>query len=165
MLIFWFPAVAVFDIAIGQTTLANNDSMGNTNEFDIRQHAAEAGLGLIHKQHFTIGANQLVIERHTGFGNQFRLVHIDRHYSHLKWSDGLWPNNAVVIMVLFYGRGNNATHTYTIAAHGHSAVFTVFVQHCGFHGFTVFGAELEDMTHFNTALNFQYAFSIWAWIA
>ena len=49
--------------------------------------------------------------------------------------------------------------------HAHKLLFAIFVQHCGFHGFTVLGAQLENMPHFYAAFNLQHTFAIWTGVA
>ena len=77
----------------------------------------------------------------------------------------VWPNDTVVIVVLFDGGGDHAANTDAIAAHDQGFGFAVFIQYGGFRWLRVFGAKLENMADFDTAFDIECAFAIWAWIA
>ena len=68
-------------------------------------------------------------------------------------------------MILFDSSGDNSTDANTVAAHSHNLLFALFIQNSGIHSFTVFSAQLEYMPYFNTAFNFQNAFTIGAGVA
>ena len=63
--------------------------------------------------------------------------------------DGEGPDNALLIMVLFDRRSCSAADADAVASHDGQAFFAVGIQERGIHGFTVFGAEHEDMSDFN----------------
>lgn len=75
------------------------------------------------------------------------------------------PQNAAIVVVLLDSRRHHAGHADTVAAHGQDLVAPVFALHRCLHRFRVLGAELEDVAHFDTALNQQGTFSIRARVA
>ena len=79
-------------------------------------------------------------------------------------SDSVWPDDAVVVVVLFNRSSNNPTHTDTIATHHHDAIFAVFIQYSRFQRFRVFRTQLEDMSHFNTTFDIERTITTRAWI-
>ncbi|CSC66791.1 Uncharacterised protein [Vibrio cholerae] len=68
-------------------------------------------------------------------------------------------------MVLFDGCRDDARDADTVATHLKNDVFTVRIEYATVHLFRVVGTQLEDVTHFDTALEHQCAFATWAWIA
>jgi hypothetical protein len=100
-----------------------------------------------------------------GDAQPLRLVHVNRHDGDLEWCDREREDDAALVVVLLDGRRHDAGNANAIAAHDHRDRAAFFVQHGGLHGFAVFGAELEDMTHFDTALEFQRAAPVGAGLA
>ena len=66
-----------------------------------------------------------------------RLLVVDRHQHHLKRGEGLRPDDAVGIVILFDGCRHHSRHAYAIAAHVHGQRVALFVQHGGIHGLAI----------------------------
>ena len=60
-------------------------------------------------------------------------------------------DNAILIVVLFYGSCYSPSDTDAIATHENDLLFTILVQISGIHCLRIFGSQFEDMPNFNPA--------------
>ncbi len=108
-----------------------------------------------------------IIEQHvhTG-GGQFLVVfichvhdfgvgHVQRNDFHGVRSDGERPNQTVFVVTGLRQTGNDAIHADTITAHDDRMRFFLLVHEGRIKCFAVLRAELEDVTDFNAAHDFQ----------
>ena len=65
-------------------------------------------------------------------------------------------------MVLFDCGRYYSGYADAVTTHRHNLISTVFVEHCRFECFRIFGSKLENMPNFNAALNLQKALTVWA---
>ena len=80
------------------------------------------------------------------------------------WRNGFWPDNTVFIVVLFNSCCHCTAHTNSIAAHMHYLFFAVFVQIFCTQCFTVFCAQFEYLTYFNTTCRIGFLTAFRAWV-
>src|SRR5690606_5677777 len=92
-------------------------------------------------------------------------MHVHRYNGDLEWRNSVWPDNAVLIVVLFDCRGDHTGTANTVTAHFHHGLLAVGIQYSGTHRCRVAGSQLENMTHFDTALEQYRAFAAWARVA
>src|SRR5690554_2867041 len=89
---------------------------------------------------------------------------VQRNNGNMERRDDIGPDDTIIIMVLFDGRGHNATDADAVTPHGHQHRFAVFVEHSSIHGFAVCGAQLENMANLNTAADSQCSLALRATI-
>lgn len=77
----------------------------------------------------------------------------------------LWSDDAFFVVILLDGGGNDAGDADAVAAHFHNLRFAVVVKEAYVHGLGVFVAQLEDVSDFNAAREFQTALPVGAFVA
>ena len=55
----------------------------------------------------------------------------------------------MLVVILLDGRCEGPSNADAVASHDDGALFSLLVQEDGSEGFTVFGPQLKDVTHFN----------------
>ena len=92
-------------------------------------------------------------------------MHVHRQDRHLERRNRIRPDNTAIVKVLLNRRRHHASDPDTIATHGQDLVAAIFALNRGFHRLGVLRPQLEDMTHFDTALDKQGTFAVRARIA
>ncbi len=160
-----FGTALVFQITFGQASVADHDTVRDTDQFHVGELDARAGLLVaVVEQYFKTGSRQVGVEFVRRFTNGVRLV-AQRDQRNLERREGVVPDDAVFVAVLFDGSGNHSGNTDAVATHRQIDRLAVFTQHLALHRFAVLGAQLEDVTHFDAALDFQRALAVRAWVA
>ena len=154
----------VLDYTVVDAALTDDDGMGDADELHVGEHHARTLLAVI-EQHVDPGGLQLAVEAFGQLGHAMGLVHVHRDDHHLKRRDGIRPDDAGIVIVLLDGGGDHAGDADAVAAHLHDGGLAFLVQHRGLHRLGVLGAELEDVAHFDAALEQQGALATGAWVA
>src|SRR6202795_686681 len=103
---FGLGAVTIFERPRGQAPFPDDDAMGDADELGIGEVDAWAGVAIV-EQYIDAGGVELLIERLRRLLDARRLLVIDRHQYDLERGDRFRPDNAVGVVILFYGRGND----------------------------------------------------------
>ncbi len=138
--------------------------MGHAQQLHVGEHHARA-LFTVVKQHVHAGGFQFGVELLGQLGHAHWLVHVHRHDGHFERGDGVRPDDAVLVVVLLDGGGHQTGDSDAVATHLHGDGLAALVQHARLHGFGVLGAELEDVAHFDAALEQQLALAARARVA
>ena len=124
--------------------------MRDAEQLVVRELHARAGIAVV-EQHFDAGSREFAVQALGDLADALGLLQIDRDQRHGERGDGLGPDDALVIVVLFDGRRHDARHTDAITAHEHRHGLALLVEHRGVHGLAVLAAELEDVAHLDAA--------------
>ncbi len=92
-------------------------------------------------------------------------MHIHWQNSNLEGCQSGWPYDAALVMVLLNRRRDHTRDTDTVTAHRQRLVTAFLALNRRFHRVRIFGAELENVAHFDTAFNLQRAFTVRAGVA
>src|SRR5882672_5780999 len=124
----------IFDYALLQAALADDDTMGNADQFHVGEHDARALVPVV-EQHFNASGRQVLVQSIGSFTHRGALAVADRDERHLEWRDRIWKDDTALIMILFDRRTDDARNTHSITAHLESARSAGLVQESRFHGF------------------------------
>src|SRR5258708_25312050 len=153
---FGLAAVTILQIPRGKASFPDDDPMRNSHELGIGKLDARAGVAIV-QQYVDAGGIELLVQRIGRLLDERRLLVIDRHQDDLERRNRLRPENAVDIVILLDGRGNDPRDANSVTAHEHRQRLTLLVQHAGIHGGAVQLSELENMADFDPACDFQGA--------
>src|ERR1700693_3427010 len=103
---FGLAAMTVFEISRGETSFPDDDPMRNSDELGIGEFDARTGVAIV-EQYVDAGGIELLVQRIGGLLDERRLLVIDRHQDDLERRDRFRPENAVGIVILLDGRGND----------------------------------------------------------
>src|SRR5882762_985008 len=151
---FGLGAVTIFESPRGQAPFPDDDAMRDADELGIGEFDAWTGVAIV-EQHIDAGGVELLIQRIRRLLNARRLLVIDRHQHDLERGDRFRPENAVGVVILFYGRGDDPCDADSVTAHVHSQRLTLLIEDTGVHGGAVQLAELEDMADLDAACDLQ----------
>src|SRR5690606_20635253 len=129
---FRFPAVFVFELAFCQPAIADDETVGNTDQFDIRELHARALVAVI-EQHSIAQALQSFVQRLRLLAHRFGFLRIEGHHSDLERCDRIRPDDALSVMVLFDRSRHHPTHTDAVATHDHDLLAAFLIQHSRIH--------------------------------
>ncbi len=138
--------------------------MRDADQFHVGEHHARTLFTVI-QQHFDALGAQVGVQLFGQRLHAVRLVHVHRQDRNLERRDGVRPDDAALVVVLLDGGGHHARDPDAVAAHGQDLVTAIFALHGRFHRFRVLGAELEDVAHFDAALDQQRALTVRAGVA
>ena len=138
--------------------------MGNADQLEVGEDHARA-FAAVMEQDIDAGGLELCVELFRRRLHTLGLVHIDRRDRAFEGRDGERPHDALVVMVLFDGGGDDARYADAVAAHDHGHFGAAGVQHARLHGLAVLGAELEDVADFDAALDIERAAAVGTRIA
>src|ERR1700730_8863111 len=153
---FGLAAMTIFEISRGEAAFPDDDPMRNSDELGVGEFDARTGIAIV-EQYVDTGGIELLVQRIGGLPDERRLLVIDRHQDDLERCNRLRPENAVGIVILLDGRGNDPRDANSVAAHEHRQRLTLLIQHAGIHGGAVELSELENMADFDAACALQGA--------
>ena len=133
--------------------------MGHTDQLPIGKHSAGA-LTAVVQDHIYTQLKQLGIQC---LGSSFDIgkpVWTDWAQHHGKRCQGIGPDDAAGIMILFNGSSRQPRDADAVAAHFHPLGLAIDIQKGGIHGLAVLGAQVKHMPHLNAPLNRQGAATI-----
>ena len=149
----------VLHVAFFEAAVADGDAVRHANELPVGKHGTGA-LATVVQNHIHAGCHQSFIEGRGGALNFGETVRADRADHHGERRYGVRPDDAALVMILLDGGSRQARDADAVAAHFHELRLAVFAQKSGIHGLAVFGAQVKNVTHFNTALNRQRALTV-----
>ena len=142
-----------------ETAITDHQTMRNAQQLAVGELVARAQITII-QQHVVTGGGQLLIDALGCLADTHGLVGVHRHDGDLEGRDGFRQHDAALVVALLDGSGDHAGHADAVAAHGQRLRLAVLVEHGGVHGFGVLGAELEDVTHLDTACDVDHALAV-----
>ena len=128
---------------------ADNDPEGHADQVGIGEHTSGADFAVVIDDLHALVLQFLV--QLVGIGLDLGIVGADSTDVHLPGCNGQRPNGAVCIVMRLADGGGEAADADTVAAHNGILGFALAVDIGHMHGFGVFGAQLEDIAHFNAA--------------
>src|SRR5437879_6038794 len=90
-----------------------------------------------------------------GGGTDGFVLGVGRYHHHLERSDGRRQPEAVLVVTLLDGRGQDALDSNPVTAHDRRDLLAIPVEHAGAHGFRLLVAELEDVPNLDGGINAQ----------
>src|SRR6266571_6229962 len=133
---------------------ADGDAIGNADQISVLELHAGAFVAVI-KQNFQAGSRQIPIQLFAGFSE--RLVFNVRHrYEDIEWGDRLWPDDAVMVMVLLDGRRDDTFNADAVAAHDNWDFLAVLRQYRLAHRLGILRSQLEEVTDLHRLVNVQH---------
>ncbi|CCJ85275.1 hypothetical protein BN133_1652 [Cronobacter dublinensis 582] len=138
--------------------------MRNTDELHVGEHDARTLFTVIHQHVDAFGA-KLSVEFLGKLLYAEGFVHVHRQNRDLERRDSVRPDDTAIVMVLLDSRSHHARHADAVAAHGQDLVAAIFALNGRFQRVGVFGAQLEDVAHFDAALDKQRTLAVRARIA
>src|ERR1700681_4290307 len=151
---FGLAAMTIFEISRGEAAFPDDDPMRNSDELGVGEFDARTGIAIV-EQYVDAGGIELLVQRIGGLPDERRLLLVDRHQDDLERRDRLRPENAVGIVILFDGRGDDPRDANSVTAHEHRHGLTLLIQHAGIHGGAVQLSELENVPNFDAACDLQ----------
>ena len=133
--------------------------MRHADQLPVGEHGARA-LAAVVQDHVHAGGQQLGVEALGGFAHGVAAVHADRADHHGEGRDGVRPDDAALVVVLFDGSGRQARDADTVAAHLEELGLAVLVEERGVHGAAVLGAQVEHVADLDAALDGQLALAV-----
>ena len=133
--------------------------MGHADQLPVGKHGAGA-LAAVVQDHVDARRKQIGIELlRCGF-HGLTAIHAHRADDHGEGGDGVRPDDAALIVVLFDGGGRQTGDTDAVAAHLKERRLAILAQERGVHGLGVLGAKIEHVAYLDAAFDGQLAFAV-----
>ncbi len=161
---FGLAAMTIFEISGRESPFSDHDSMRDTHELRIRELHPRPRVAII-QQHIDPGRIELLVQQVGRFLDTGRFLIIDGHQNDLKGRNGIRPDDAVGIVILFDRRGDHPRDADAVASHEHGQSLSLFVEHARFHRFAVQLSQLKNMADFDAAGDFQGSMTARAGVA
>ena len=146
-----------------EISFANRDAVRDSKEVVVFEFDAGADIAII-VQNFDAGILEFVVY-FFGSGDDVSVFHEHWSDNDVEWRNDGGEINPVGIIILFNCGGEYAGHTDTITAHDAGMGVAVGIEIGGAHGVTVFGAEQENVTDFDTAESLEFFAAMRAGVA
>ena len=116
----------VFDLAFFQAPLADGDAVRHADQFPVGKHHAGA-LATVVQDDVHARSQQFGVQAFGGLPHGFAAVHAYGADDDGKGRDGIGPDDAARVVVLFDGGGGQAGDADAVAAHLEGLGLAVFV--------------------------------------
>src|SRR5687768_6311726 len=104
---FFIPTPLVLDISPVQYALADDNAVGDSNQFHVRKHGTGTLITIV-QQYFTARISYVLVHAFGRVPHPFAFPVPDRNDGNLERSDRHGKNNAALVMTLFDGCCDNA---------------------------------------------------------
>src|SRR6266480_3299217 len=147
-------SLAVFESAGIEAAIRHHQAVRDAQQLGIGELDARTCVTVV-VEHLDSGGGELGIQAVAGFADTRGFLQVQGYQHHLEGRDRRGPDDAALIVVLFDGRGHDARHTDTVAAHVERGLTARLIEHQRLHGLAVLAAQLEDVAHLDTARDLQ----------
>src|SRR5882672_5149937 len=146
--------LAVFESAGIEAAIRHHQAVRDAQQLGIGELDARARVTVV-VQDLDSGGGELGIQAVADFADTRGFLQVQGYQHYLEGRDRCGPDDAALIVVLFDGRGHDARHPDTVAAHVQGGFAARLIEHQRLHGLAVLAAQLEDVTHLDTARDLQ----------
>src|SRR3984893_3299353 len=147
-------ALAVFEFAGIEAAIRHHQAVRDAQQLGIGELDARACVTVV-VQDLDPGGGELGIQAVADFADTRGFLQVQGYQHYLEGRDRCGPDDAALVVVLFDGRGHDARHTDTVAAHVERGFAARLIEHQRLHRLAVLAAQLEDVTHLDAARNLQ----------
>src|SRR5438874_6431178 len=148
--------LAVLESAGLQAAIRHHQPVRDPEQLGVGELDARARVTVV-VQHLDSGGGELGIQAVADLADTSGFLQVQGYENHLKGRDRRRPDDAALIVVLFDGRGHDARHTDTVAAHVERGLAARLIEHQRLHGLAVLAAQLEDVADLDAARDLQPA--------
>src|SRR6266478_1568228 len=147
-------SLAVFESAGIEAAIRHHQAVRDAQQLGIGELDARARVTVV-VQDLDPGGGELGIQAVADFADTRGFLQVQGYQHYLEGRDRCGPDDAALIVVLLDGRGHDARHTDTVAAHVQGGFAARLIEHQRLHRLAVLAAQLEDVTHLDTARDLQ----------
>src|SRR6195256_4291723 len=147
-------SLAVFESAGLEAAICHHQPVRDAQQLRIGELDARACVTVV-VQDLDSGGGELGIQAVADFADTSGFLQVQGYQHYLEGRDRCGPDDAALIVVLLDGRGHDARHADTVAAHVERGLAARLIEHQRLHGLAVLAAQLEDVTHLDTARDLQ----------
>src|SRR3984893_13994773 len=147
-------SLAVFESAGIETAIRHHQAVRDAQQLGIGELDARTRVTVV-VQNLDSGGGELGIQAVAGFADTRGFLQVQGYQHYLEGRDRCGPDDAALVVVLFDGRGHDARHTDTVAAHVERGFAARLIEHQRLHRLAVLAAQLEDVTHLDAARDLQ----------
>src|SRR5439155_2235868 len=147
-------SLAVFESAGIEAAIRHHQAVRDAQQLGVGELDARTCVTVV-VEHLDSGGGELGIQAVADFADTRGFLQVQGYQHYLEGRDRRGPADAALIVVLLDGRGHDARHADTVAAHVARGLTARLIEHQRFHGLAVLAAQLEDVTDLDAARDLQ----------